>query len=1488
MKIDGSQARIEHSRGVGTAWLTRFGATLAILFASAAAYAQGVDDTYNPFETVTTRSITTTYNGGPLTVNNRIDSTSTMVEDYAHALHEEMNSMQAGMLHGGIFAYAAWASSAWSYQYNVYGNESIIHSCSVPDGVTYSVPFGRYQGAMLGAEESVYDNQAMSLFQQPIQYRNRQLRYGQVGNSQPQWTFEPQGMLSRTWSVTYAHPNFDYYGNLSSFDCMAVVRYAYASQKGAYAFQNAGVEQSCDYNIPETASGQNIYDVCLSWAPAHCPTAVPTKAWSTNGQVLLDASNTATPVLYYPDGQVEVMRSGNGIGYLFNRGGGDQPPGSTSRQDYSWFTENEIDPNGNTTAYRYLPTSNQLRVVDPLGRVTTYQHDPTTGLVTSITKEGPGGAPQVWSMTYQSFTWNPAALFPDFTWTDSQGINTSAPTSLSTPSLLTRLTIPDGRSYTFAYTQPDGVTPNWGALTKVTDVDGAIHTFTYGGQGTPYLDDWLPGNCPLSSFALPQRRMVSSAVYPNGPSGPVYTTTVNHVQATAAPWINKIVTTLPDGSVQKHSFATTFPGITSWTSFGSGGSDNASHLLHSQPLADETFVNSSATTPIQATYYGDMSNGLLWVAWDSASEASASECGAQYPCRIPGWSLLDIRPTQVKHVKGGETWWDLFTYDATSTGIASDTGYRTFGNVTNHAVADDCSGSPCTTPMVQTVTSYKYGTYASYAAPYENLIRLPLSVKVEDGSGHVLTQVTHAYDEYGLASSAQARRDTTYTNAIRGNVTTTNAYYDVAGAKAATSHIFYFDNGIVQKTQNPLDVAAGRYTTTTTSDFRWVPYTSPPLVLSFPTANGWGSGAAGTCTVSGTQVSSCSVTAGGSGYTAAPDVTISGNDGFGATATTTLVGTSVASVTPSIFGCTGVPSVSLTGGGGSGATAAVSAQKLAVYACQITNGGSGYTSQPTFTLSGGGGTGAVVWAAAAGSMQGCSVTAYGSGYTSVPTITITGGGGHGATAVITSLGVIGIDVTNGGSNYTSRPTVNVTGGGCTSNGSGAYLAPTSVGSITVTNGGQGYMAAPPASTTTAKTTTTNALNQSVSTLHDAFTGAVLSVTGVNGEVSCTQYDGLGRVVESAAPGDSLSTQTQCTASSAPTTCYLRDPACPVVASTTVGAGGAGPTAWTAYYPFGLGGVTYNQARTVSAIRDGTSNGHVQVQLVDGLARSIERCSEADPATSSSNAAICSTTTYDNMGRAYQSYVPFYALAMPTAAAAAPSGDQYTETHYDVLGRVTSTQLMKSGVGQLPPVTTAYTGYAAQSGVPSRTVVSTTDANGSNSLTVVDFLGRTIFFDAQDANCPSTGGYCQTAFGYDAAGRLLTVTDPLGNQTTLTYDNLGRKTKTVDPDRGTWTFLYNDNGEPTQQTDARGAVTHLVYADPLNRLTRRDLPYHKNGTTWVGGTSGEEDEITYYDSAASLPATCYSCDDHCSTTTDTCDTATLACTHTGTACTWPDQ
>jgi hypothetical protein len=143
------------------------------------------------------------------------------------------------------------------------------------------------------------------------------------------------------------------------------------------------------------------------------------------------------------------------------------------------------------------------------------------------------------------------------------------------------------------------------------------------------------------------------------------------------------------------------------------------------------------------------------------------------------------------------------------------------------------------------------------------------------------------------------------------------------------------------------------------------------------------------------------VTAGGSGYTS-PSAMIAG----GIALTLTNGGSAY----------TSAPTVTLSGGGGTGASAV--ATIASGIGLTLTGGGSGYTSAPTVTITGGSGFGATATASINGSgvVTGFTVTP-GSGFIGgqPPTVAITGGGGSGATATayIPSGAVSGFTVTPG-------------------------------------------------------------------------------------------------------------------------------------------------------------------------------------------------------------------------------------------------------------------------------------------------------------------------------------------------------------------------------------------------------------------------------------------------------------------------------------------
>ncbi len=103
------------------------------------------------------------------------------------------------------------------------------------------------------------------------------------------------------------------------------------------------------------------------------------------------------------------------------------------------------------------------------------------------------------------------------------------------------------------------------------------------------------------------------------------------------------------------------------------------------------------------------------------------------------------------------------------------------------------------------------------------------------------------------------------------------------------------------------------------------------------------------------------------------------------------------------------------------------------------------------------------------------------------------------------------------------------------------------------------------------------------------------------------------------------------------------------------------------------------------------------------------------------------------------------------------------------------------------------------------------------------------------------GATKYSFGYDAGGRLITVTDGDGNVTTITRDGAGQPTGVVSPFNQTTAFTldangylasitnpagnanqftYNSGGLMTQKTDPRGNLTAFTY-DALGRFIRDD-------------------------------------------------------------------
>lgn len=152
--------------------------------------------------------------------------------------------------------------------------------------------------------------------------------------------------------------------------------------------------------------------------------------------------------------------------------------------------------------------------------------------------------------------------------------------------------------------------------------------------------------------------------------------------------------------------------------------------------------------------------------------------------------------------------------------------------------------------------------------------------------------------------------------------------------------------------------------------------------------------ATGTVNVSPTRLGAITVAYPGSGYSSAPEITISGGGGTGATAQAIVSGGSIVAVviTSGGYGYTSPPSVTTTGS----ATFSCTLAESVITSFTITDPGSGYITPPSATIS----TLLGVIGKTTTTMQvvGFSGCPDGYGYTSAPTVAITNTDGNGSGA----------------------------------------------------------------------------------------------------------------------------------------------------------------------------------------------------------------------------------------------------------------------------------------------------------------------------------------------------------------------------------------------------------------------------------------------------------------------------------------------------------
>jgi RHS repeat-associated protein len=229
--------------------------------------------------------------------------------------------------------------------------------------------------------------------------------------------------------------------------------------------------------------------------------------------------------------------------------------------------------------------------------------------------------------------------------------------------------------------------------------------------------------------------------------------------------------------------------------------------------------------------------------------------------------------------------------------------------------------------------------------------------------------------------------------------------------------------------------------------------------------------------------------------------------------------------------------------------------------------------------------------------------------------------------------------------------------------------------------------------------------------------------------------------------------------------------------------------------------------------------------VDGLGRPHIQQTRQGPGSSNLDSV---ETDYDSLGRPYRVSMPYTGTAGQLCSPCA-----WTTTSYDALGRPLT--VTDGGGGT---VTYTYT----QNDILIAVGPAPSGENLKQRQLEYDSIGR-LTSVCEITNATGSGSCGQTSaqtgfwtkYSYDAAGRLLTVTQNAqassGQQQTrsYSYDLAGRLTSETNPESGTTNYVFdsdstcgNSSGDLVKRTDAVGNVTCYAF-DALHRRTSITYP-----------------------------------------------------------------
>jgi len=268
-------------------------------------------------------------------------------------------------------------------------------------------------------------------------------------------------------------------------------------------------------------------------------------------------------------------------------------------------------------------------------------------------------------------------------------------------------------------------------------------------------------------------------------------------------------------------------------------------------------------------------------------------------------------------------------------------------------------------------------------------------------------------------------------------------------------------------------------------------------------------------------------------------------------------------------------------------------------------------------------------------------------------------------------------------------------------------------------------------------------------------------------------------------------------------------------------------------------VTYPDNSTVSNTYDAAGR---QTTFTDELGRETHYGYDVMNRTTSITSAY---------GTADQTYVSFAYDLLGRRIQSTDARNQTTLYTYDALNRMTNvtdalgynTQYTYDVVGQLSRVTNARDQVTQYTYDARGRQTEVTYADGTRSRSVYDDSGRLV--TSIDPN------NIETSYSYDAASRMVSATRAIGtpqaSTSSYTYDAVGRQLTVTDPLGNATAYQYDGRGQLAVVTDALGYTSSYTY-DAIGRLTA--LTNGNNETTTYGyDIRGRQTQVIHPDATS---------------------------------------